>query len=411
MTSPYTGKMACPRCARLVAEEFGVGGCRSCAADGVPVNLHTNFLDYDPVASADPNEPGIFRWRAGYPIAPTSRPVSLGEGNTPAFRSEALAKHLGVRSVILKDESQNPTSSYKDRLAAVAITKAVEMGARTVVVASTGNHGAAAAAYAAAAGLECVVLAARSASVLMVEQMRVYGARVIALPTIPDRWTVMRAGIEEFGWFPVSGYSGPPIGSPPYGIEGYKSIAFELFEQLGGSPSKVIVPTAYGDGLTGIARGFEELRAVGHIDALPRMIAAEALGPHARGIRNDCGDVVPEIERRPTLAFSAGTPVGTYQTLATIRRTEGAAAGPVSDREILDAQALIARTTGIYAETTSAMSLAVAVQLRDSGALSGKDQIVLVITSSGLKSAAETSAQRADIPVIEPTITALRTVL
>ena len=402
MTTGYTGKMGCPRCGAVVSDRHAVGGCRSCRAQGIPVNLHAQFDAYDPIASAERAQPGIFRWRAGFPIEPTTSAISLGEGDTPAVRSDALAEILGVASVVVKDETHNPTSSYKDRLAAVAVTKAVEAGARTVVVASTGNHGAATAAYAARAGLDCVVLAARTASALMVEQMRAYGAQVIALPTIPDRWTVMNAAVEEFGWFPVSGFQSPVVGSPPFGIEGYKSIAFELHEQLAATPTLVIVPTAYGDGLTGIFRGFDELRAAEHISTVPRMIAAEALGAHAQALRAKSTDLVPEIERRSTLAFSAGTPVGTYQTLSTLRHSAGSAVGPITDDAILSAQSVLAREVGVFAETTSAMSLAAAVQLREEGALSEADELVLVITSSGLKSTTEAAAHRADIPIIEP---------
>ncbi|MDV3126043.1 pyridoxal-phosphate dependent enzyme [Mycobacterium sp. 21AC1] len=375
------------------------------------MNLHAQFAVYDPIVSVDRTQPGIFRWRAGFPIETTTTPISLGEGNTPVVHCEAFAELLGVDSVVIKDESRNPTSSYKDRLAAVAVTKAVEAGASTVVVASTGNHGAAAAAYAARAGLECVVLAARTASALMVEQIRGYGGRVIALPTIPDRWTVMKAAVEELGWFPISGFQIPPVGSPPFGIEGYKSIAFELHEQLTETPTAVVVPTAYGDGLTGIFRGFEELRGAGRITDTPRMIAAEALGPHAKAIVAGNVDRVPGIERRPTLAFSAGTPVGTHQTLATLRRSGGAAVGPISDDAVLEAQADLAREAGVYAETTSAMTLAAAARLGDGGALRETDRLVLMITSSGLKSTAETATVRAAVPEIEPKLDALLVVL
>ncbi|WAM19545.1 threonine synthase [Rhodococcus sp. JS3073] len=411
MITGYTGKLGCQRCGAVVSDRHGIGGCRSCGAQGVPVNLHAQFDAYDPIASAERAQPGIFRWRAGFPIEPNTSAISLGEGDTPAIRSDALADRLGVASVVVKDETHNPTSSYKDRLAAVAVTKAVEFGARTVVVASTGNHGAATAAYAARAGLECVVLTASTVSALMVEQMRAYGARVVALPTIPDRWTVMKAAVEEFGWFPISGFQSPVVGSPPFGIEGYKSIAFELHAQLTTTPTAIIVPTAYGDGLTGIFRGFDELRAAGHIPSVPRMIAAEALGTHAQALSAGNTDVVPAIERQPTLAFSAGSPVGTHQTLATVRNSHGCAVGPISDDAIVRAQALLAREVGVFAETTSAMSLAAAERLSDEGAFHETDELVLLITSSGLKSSAEVAARRTAVPVVKPTLGDLVAVL
>src|SRR5262249_45904751 len=154
--------------------------------------------------------------------------VSLGEGDTPLVETPALASWLGVRSVLVKDESQNPTWSYKDRLAAVAVTKAAVLGKDTVVVASSGNHGAAVAAYAAAAGIRCVVLSPRAVPSTMSTLLRIYGSELYLVETAADRWQVMAEGVRQLGWFPISGYQAPPVGSVPFGIEAYKTIAYEI---------------------------------------------------------------------------------------------------------------------------------------------------------------------------------------
>ncbi|WP_246868462.1 pyridoxal-phosphate dependent enzyme [Saccharopolyspora sp. ASAGF58] len=278
ISTPYSGEVGCDRCGLRLPEVEAVGGCPRCASEGVYVNLRTVFHAYDPVAAFDPTQPGQFGWRAGFPLPREAAVVSLGEGNTATVDLPGEAARLGVAAVAVKDESRNPTWSYKDRLAAVAVSRALTDGADTVVVATTGNHGAAVAAYAAAAGLRCVILTAASASPVMLAQMLAYGAKVIALPTAADRWTVMSVAVREHGWFPVSSFQSPPVGSTPLGIDGYKAIAFELHRDLGCGPDVVVVPTAYGDGLAGIHRGFVELHAAGRIDRVPRMVAAEPLG-------------------------------------------------------------------------------------------------------------------------------------
>lgn len=406
----YTSTVACDRCHLRLPDTQAVGGCPDCGAEGVPVNLRTQFKPYDPIAARDTAQPGLFAWRAGYPLTTDAEPVSLGEGNTAVVPLPHEAERLGVAAVTVKDESRNPTWSYKDRLAAVAVTRAKADGADTVIVATTGNHGAAVAAYAAAAGLRCVILTASTASPVMLAQMLSYGAHVVALPTSGDRWTVMDEAVDQHGWFPISGFHSPPVGSTPLGIDGYKSISFELYGQLlGSAPDLIVVPTAYGDGLAGIHRGFTELHAAGRIAHMPRMVAAEPLGPVANALQTGSGDVLPALQRRPTVAFSIGNPVSTYQALHSVRATGGSAEAPFSDEEILAAQRRIAAVSGIFPETASAISWATLDRMRDSGRLAPDDHIVVVNTSTGIKTLPESGlvVSSAGIPVIEPTLAAL----
>src|SRR5207249_1441686 len=139
-----------------------------------------------------------------------------------------------------KDESQNPTWSYKDRLCATAVTHAVETGARVITISSTGDHGASTAAYAARAGLPCVIFTLASVPETMKTLMQAYGAAVVACPSSESRWDLMRQGIERFGWYPTSGFVTPPVGSNPWGVEGYKTIAYELAEDLGWTAPDVV---------------------------------------------------------------------------------------------------------------------------------------------------------------------------
>jgi threonine synthase len=280
------------------------------------------------------------------------------------------------------------------------------MGAPAVVVATTGNHGAATAAYAAAAGIRCVALTLASVPLTMKVLMQAYGAEVVALASGPDRWKLMGEAVAERGWVPLSGWCDPPVGSNPFGIEGYKTIAYELYEQLGSVPDVVVVPTAYGDGLTGVLRGFRDLQALGVTDRVPRMVAAEPLGPYAASLAGD-GDVPQRVDPGSSVAFSTATPVATWQGVHALRSSGGAAAAVRDDAEVLRAQLHAARTEGLYLEASAAVSFPVLQALVARGEVSERDVVVVLGTSTGLKDVGATAAVLPDVPVIEPDLASL----
>lgn len=404
--------LACVRCGRAWPEpglDLLGAGCPACAASGNPANV----LTVRDVASLPTGtlpvragEPGLFRFRDLLPLSPDTPAVSLGEGGTPLVDLPVLAGETGVGRLLVKDETRNPTWSWKDRLAAVAVTKAVELGVETVVVASTGNHGAAVAAYAARAGIRCVVLTLESVPREMKTLMGVYGANVAALRTGPQRWALLKELVAQRGWMPVSGHANPPVGSPAYGVDGYTTIAYELFEQLGGTiPDVVVVPAAYGDGLAGIARGFADLVTLGLVGRVPRMLAAEPFGPLRAAL--DAGtDTAGPVEAAPSVAFSIASSFGTYQGLAALRATGGGAVAVPSDEVVLDAQARLGRQ-GLYLEASSAITLPALVVWRGEGRVGPDDTVVLVGTSTGLKDVGTTAARLPAVPVIDPSVEAL----
>lgn len=406
MTSAYMGRVTCPRCSHDVPERQAFGGCPDCLGQGVPVNVHPHYnLDDTVDVTPDENGQGIFRYRGMLPIRDGTQPVSLGEGGTRLLAVPTLGEQLGVEQLFVKDESSNPTWSYKDRLAAVAVTKAKEMGADTVVVATTGNHGAAAAAYAAAASLRCVVLTLESVPLTMKVQMQSYGADVVALREPPQRWALMAQAVAERGWVPLSGYVNPPVGSNPFGIDGYKTIAYELVEAMG-RPDVVVVPAAYGDGLAGIHRGFTDLVALGRIPQTPRMVAAEPFGPYAAALAAG-GDVSGRVPVQPSVAFSTATPVATHQGMAALRDSGGTGRAVPDDAAILQAQRLAASTCGLYMEAAAALCLPVVQELVADGGIARDDRVVILGTSTGLKDVTATARTLPPTPVIEPTLRAL----
>jgi len=385
----------------LLDDRYMFRGCPRCHEQGVPVNL-TVKLDLHALSGLTPGRfsaaaPGLWRFRELLPFA-GGDPVSLGEGGTPFLHLERLGRRVGLARLYAKDESRNPTWSYKDRLCAVAVTHAVESGARVVTIASTGNHGAATAAYAARAGLACVIFTLVSAPATMKILMQAYGAAVVACPTPEARWQLMRQGIERLGWYPTGGFVMPPIGSNPYGIEGYKTLAYEVAEALEWTaPDVIVVPSAYSDGLFGIWKGMTELQVLGLTKTLPRMVAAEPFGPLANALRK--GLEAPEaVVGRSSVAFSIASRYGTYQGLRALRDSGGLAV-EVTDNGIVEAQRLLAREEGLFVEPSAAAALSAAMELVSSGAIKANELTVLVLTSGGLKDPGASRAWLPPVPV------------
>lgn len=393
--------LECLRCHSLFDEPRLFSGCPRCRARGIAVNLSVK-LDLDPLGGLTPEQlaprsgrRGLWRFSALMPVT-TDRPVTLGEGATPLIHLERLGRRLGLSRLFAKDESRNPTWSHKDRLCAVAVTHAVESGARVVTIASTGNHGASTAAYAARAGLTCVIFTLASVPETMKTLMQAYGAAVIECPTSESRWSLMRQGIERLAWYPTSGFSVPPIGSNPYGIEGYKTIAYEVAEDLSWqAPDLVVVPSAYSDGLAGIWKGMVELHALGLIKRMPRMVAAEPFGPLAHALERGL-DVPERVEGGDSVAFSIASRYGTYQGLVALRESRGAGVR-ITDEGVFEAQRALAREEGIFVEPSAAAALAAVLEQRARKVIDPDEVVVLVLTSGGLK---DPGASRAWLPAV-----------
>jgi threonine synthase len=292
--------------------------------------------------------------------------------------------------VLVKDESRNPTWSFKDRLACLAVSMGRALGATVIGSSSSGNAGAAVAAYAARAGLPCIVFTTRGAAGPMVTQMRSYGAMVFECADKDDRWTLLTAGVERFGWYPTTAYFGPAVGSNPYGIEGYKTIAYEIAEAFDWQPPDwCVLPVCYGDALYGLWKGFEELRALGWIDRVPRFAAAEVSGSLEAALASRAA--MPPVRRRnePTIAPSIGADQGTIQALAVLRATDGAAV-TIDNAEMEHWQARLARETGLYAEPASVAPFAAIARLRATGTIARDARVVALLTAGGLKDPAAT---------------------
>jgi threonine synthase len=399
-------ELRCSRCSTAYDATRDWFGCPKCADEGVAVNLEVAYarpLDVGPRSGR-----GVWRWDGALPLTADGA-VTLGEGATALVPLAGLGAELGLSNLSAKNESQNPTWSFKDRLGTLALSWAKAHGRRGVAISSSGNAGATAAAYAARAGLPCIVFTTRAFPGPMLRFMQSFGAMVVITPTAADRWVLNRAVSEEWGFMPVSNLMGPPIGSHPVAIEGCKTIAYELVEDLGGAvPDAVVIPVAYGDSITGIHRGFRDLAEAGAIDRVPRLVAVEAYPSLTRALAEDA-PTPPAVEGSGSLASSVATPQGTFQALRALRESNGLAVA-VSNEEIEAARTELREREGLLVEFSSAMPLAAVRKLAADGRLSGDDRVVLLHTSTGLKDPEEMN-DHGEAPDVEPTLAALTDVL
>jgi threonine synthase len=314
-------------------------------------------------------------------LPPLAAGIDLGAGNTPLIDGSPVAARLGLDTELyLKDESQNPTWSHKDRLNTCTVSAAVLCAAAGVVVASSGNHGASAAAISARAGLRCIVLAPAGAPPAIYDFLRAYGASVIAVPAAA-RWVLTRQIVSRLGFHPVSNLTPSAHTGHPFGPEGYKTIAYECFLQLGRRvPGAVLVPCGYGELLFGVWKGFTELKELGLARSVPRMFAAE---PAARAPLHHAlaaGLDAARVAATATAAASIGTTVGGYRGVRAVQGSGGAAIA-VSEQAMRQAQAALGRS-GLWQELSGAAGLGALVAL-------GNDQpggpVVCILTSSGFK--------------------------
>jgi threonine synthase len=345
----------------------------------------------------------MWRYRELLPPDP-EHIVSIHEGWTPLVHCERLGRRLGFRKLYVKEESRNATWSFKDRMVSSAVSMARALGAQVVVTSSSGNGGAATAAYAARAGLPCVIFTTTQFPIAMRTQMHVYGPMLFTTPTALDRWNMTRWCVEELGWYPIQNFVEPPIGANPYGIDGYKTIAYETAEQLGWrTPDVFIVPVASGDAFVGPWNGFREVLHLGWAAGeSPRMIAAEVFGPLKRALQEGW-DHVEKVEGGKTVSISVGGTNSAYQSLKTVRESNGLA-DVAPDEEVLEMQLLLARTEGIYAEASSVLTLAVAKRLLDRGDIGADDVVVSLLTATGLKDPEVTAGHLPAIPSVAPTL-------
>ncbi len=315
----------------------------------------------------------IEAYREFLPVKDSTPVVTLLEGNTPLIRADHISRELGAQ-VWLKYEGLNPTGSFKDRGMTMAISKACEEGAKAVICASTGNTSASAAAYAARAGLDCVVLIPEKAIALgKLAQALIHGAKVVAVRGNFDQaLELVKEVSDKYPIVLVNSLN-------PYRIEGQKSGAFEICDALGQAPDYHFIPVGNAGNITAYWKGYLEYRKAGRIESLPRMIGwqAEGAAPIVRG------HVVENPETIAT-AIRIGNPASWKKAVAAAEESQGLI-DMVSDDEILAAYKLLARREGVFCEPASAASVAGLYKHFQRGKLKGGATVVCILTGHGLK--------------------------
>jgi len=328
--------------------------------------------------------PGMYRFRELTPLDDSEAPVTLGEGGTPLLSLPRLAAHFGVREVWAKDEGQNPTGTFKARGLGMAITRARTLGARGFLIPSAGNAGGAAAVYAARAGLPCAVIVPRSTQPAAIAEALIGGAHVFTIDgTIATAGRIVGKAAPHTGWFDLSTLK------EPYRLEGKKTMGLELAEQLGWSaPDVLLYPTGGGTGLVGIAKAYEELRAMRWVsDAPPRFVSVQAEGcaPILKALREGAEVTTPwENPVTSAAGLRVPSPFAGRQMLRVIRETKGDAVA-VSDAAIAEAQRLLARLEGVWTAPESAALVTAMGQLKDAGHLPRDARVALILTGAGIK--------------------------
>jgi threonine synthase len=329
-------------------------------------------------------EPTLWRYREVLPVRERRHELSLGEGWTRLIHARRLGEALGFGELYVKDEGLNPTGSFKARGLSVAVSRALELGVRSVSIPSAGNAAGAMAAYAARAGMEAHVFMPRDVPPLFVAECRALGALVTLVDgLITDCGRVAAEGVRRHGRFDVSTLK------EPYRLEGKKTMGYELAEQMDWAlPDVVIYPTGGGTGLVGMWKAFAEMEALGWIGSeRPRMVTVQAEGcaPMVRAFEAGDEFAVP-WQGAHTLADGLRVPaaVGDFLILRALRESGGTAVG-VADERMIEAAELLGRTEGIWAAPEGAATLVAFQALRRQGWIGDDETVVLFNTGSGLK--------------------------
>ena len=382
----YATTLACARC----GERYPLANHYSCTRCGSSLEVAYDYDQVEVEAFRAGLVPGARFWDFGQllPVRAPASIVTLGEGGTPLVPCGKIDLEKKI-ALYFKDETRNPTGAFKDRPNTVGISMARDLGLGAVAIASTGNGGGSLAAYAAKAGMPCFVFIPEDAPAAKMSQAIAHGATLVRVEGhYGGAYRLAYQACMEFGWANLtSTYLNP------YTMEGDKTIAYELYIQLKGEvPDWIVVPLGAGALLSGILKGYEELRRFGLADRLPRMIGVQAKGCSPITSAFEAGlEEVEAWESPHTVAGGICDPLAGYardgtRTLQAIRVSHGAGVS-VEDTLILDCMYQLARREGLFCEPSAAASLAAVHALLDRGVIRAGDSVVALLTGHGLKDA------------------------
>ncbi len=329
-------------------------------------------------------EPSMWKYREVLPVLDDDNIVTMGEGGTPLIPSRTIGRALGLPNLFFKDETVNPTGSFKARGLSMAVSKAKELGIKRLIIPTAGNAGSAVAAYSARAGLECLIIMPKDVPAPFLVDCVYHGARIeLVEGSIKDCGRRAKERMDKEGWFSVATLR------EPYRIEGKKTMGYELAEQLDFSlPNVIIYPTGGGTGLIGMWKAFDEMEKMGWIDGnRPRMISVQAEGcaPIAKAFEEG-GERAEDWPNPSTLAAGLKVPsaIGDFLMLKAIRESGGSAV-TVSDEEMMRNTRELAAKEGIFSSPEGGAALAALKRLINTEYVKTIDKVVIFITGSGYK--------------------------
>ncbi len=388
-----------------------------CPQDGGNLDVILDYAainnDASPEAIGSSEEFSLWRY---LPLLPIPDPGEVGTplrtaGWTPVFSLAKLSADLGMPRLWVKDESGNPTASFKDRASAVVVARARQIGAEVVVTASTGNAGAALAGMAAAVGQPAVIFAPRNAPPAKIAQLLVFGARVILVEgTYDDAFDLSVEASKEFGWYcRNTGYN-------PFTAEGKKTASFEIWEtvlrqKVADRPLSIFVSVGDGNIISGLHKGFKDLAALNWLEHMPRIFGVQAEGSAAIANAFDANneEIIPVSADTLADSISVDLPRDGVRALRAATQTGGAYI-TVGDDQILAAIAALGKT-GIFAEPAGATAYAGLVKALEMGQITSEDPVLALNTGSGLKDVKAALRAVPEAPIIEPTLEAVKRLL
>ncbi len=388
----------CPQCGGILEVDYNY--------DVVAESVRSTFLKPD-------ENPSLWKYFDLLPVLDRKYVVSLNEGRTETVEASKIGRQFGLEKLYVKNETRNPTGSFKDRPNTVGISKALEFGAKKVAIASSGNAAGSLSAYAAKAALSCVVAVPADVPHAKLAQIAIFGSKIVKVKgTYSNAFNLIRAACSRNPWHNLTSVST----ANPYQSEGDKTVAFELIEQMKQEqPDWITIPLGAGPLLVGVWKGFKEMRNLGLINTLPKLIGVQAAGcaPIVRAFREGKENVIA-WDRPSTIAHSISDPLVGYEqdgnlTLKCIRDSSGYAEA-VSDSEMLEAVHMMAKGVGIFAEPSAAASVAAVKKLVNAGIIAGDDRVVALVTGTGLKSP-EALRESSEVREIEPDVETLEKIV
>lgn len=373
--------MKCLKCNKEFTPKPDRYVCDSCGIEGILDIIY----DYSTVSiSVDElkknQDRSLWRYRSFLPLEADTPVSPLQVGWTPLYRQPRLERDFGLAEVYIKDDGRNPTASLKDRASAVGVSKALEANAKAICAASTGNAASSLSGFAASLGLPCYIFVPKRAPKAKIAQLLVYGARTLIIDESYDRaFELSVEAAQKYGFYSRN------CGYNPYLVEGKKTVAFEIWEQLGFKvPDQVFVSIGDGCITSGIYKGFYDLKQVGLIDRLPRIIGVQAAGCNPIEVAFKTGTFTPQNGNTIADSIAVGVPRNRLKALRGLKESQGDVIS-VTDDEIREALTAMPRTTAVFGEPAAVTAYAGFTKLARAGKIDKKLKSVILITGNGLK--------------------------